>query len=304
MQERVLVSGTARASVADDPMNGRNVLLATDFSECSAQALAYALGIARDYHSQLYVFHCVDPIPYALVEPAAVQQTCDDAQLELERLVLHLQREGRAKNVDVKVVVDAGDLAVILPELVENLRLGLVVVGTHGRTGWRKLLLGSVAEMVVDRVSCPVLCVGPSTDGTRIREFGPENILYANEGSACSQLAKSYAFGLARKYQCRLTMIDVFENRAGRVVSNVSQFEWREERSQMAPDASAVSCAQLPSEIGTETDLILRIADRTAADLIVLAVPEAHRFTDRFLLTNSYKVLCRAACPVLTVHAQ
>src|SRR5262249_36437239 len=147
-----------------DQMVGRNILLATDFSDFSARALRYALGIASRYESQLYLFHCVDPTPYNFLFPGAIQTAVDDARLELERMMSDLRREGRTKNLEVKMMLEAGDLAVILPQTAKDLDLALIVVGTHGRTGWRKMVLGSMAEMVVDQVSCPVLCVGPSTD--------------------------------------------------------------------------------------------------------------------------------------------
>jgi nucleotide-binding universal stress UspA family protein len=303
MREPALVSGMPQPLVADDHLTGRNVLLATDFSECSARALGYALGVASRYGSQLYLFHCIDPTPYYLVEPDAVQAACDDARRELEQLVSNLRREGRIENVELKVVVKAGDFAVILPQAIEELGLGLIVVGTHGRTGWKKLALGSFAERVVDNVSCPVLCVSPSTERTRIKQFGPENILLASDGSGRSQLAKSLAFSLARKYHCRLTTVDVLENQSGRVLAKVSQFEWHERDGRDTTFDSPLT-RQLPTEAGTQSDLILRTADRTAADLIVLAVPETHRFADRFLPTSSYQVICGAACPVLTVRAR
>ena len=304
MREGGLLSGTLQpSSVTADQMTLRNILLATDFSECSERALSYALGIASRYESRLHLFHCIDPTPYNLVEPNAVQTARDDARRELQRLASDLRR-GRAKNVEVKVVAEAGDLAVILPRAVKDLDLGLIVVGTHGRTGWRKLVLGSVAEIVVDQVSCPVLSVGPSGNRTRIQEFGPENILLAREASSRSQLAESYASSLARKYGSRLTVVDVLENRSGRVVAQVSQLEWCEaERGNTILDRTLTSPSQLPTEIGTQSDLILQIADQTAADLMVLAVP-AHRFADRFLSTNLYRVVCGAPCPVLTVHAR
>src|SRR5262249_38267238 len=100
---------------------GRNILLATDFSDCSARAFAYALGIASRYESQLHLFHCIDPTPYNFVDHSAVQTTCDDARRELERLVSDLRREGRTKNVEIKVVVEAGGLAVVLPQTVKDL---------------------------------------------------------------------------------------------------------------------------------------------------------------------------------------
>jgi len=292
MREGGLLSGTLQpSSVTADQMTLRNILLATDFSECSERALSYALGIASRYESRLHLFHCIDPTPYNLVEPDAVQTARDDARRELERLASDLRR-GRAKNVEVKVVAEAGDLAVILPRAVKDLDLGLIVVGTHGRT-------------VVDQVSCPVLSVGPSGNRTRIQEFGPENILLAREASSRSQLAESYASSLARKYGSRLTVVDVLENRSGRVVAQVSQLEWCEaERGNTTLDRTQTSSSQLPTEIGTQSDLILQVANQTAADLMVLAVPAAHRFVDRFLSTNLYRVVCDAPCPVLTVHAR
>jgi len=282
-----------------------NMLLATDFSECSTRALSYALGIASRYESRLYLFHCIDPTPYNFLEPDAVRTAVDDARRELEKLALDLRRQGISENVEIKVVVEAGDLAEILPQAVKDLDLGLIVVGTHGRTGWRKAILGSVAEIIVGQASCPVLSVGPSADRTRIQEFGPENILLAIEASALSQLAEMYAFSLASKYGSRLTVVDVLENRSGRVLAKVSQMECCEpERRATILDKTSTKPEQLPTEIGAESDLILQVADQSAADLIVLAVPAGHRFASRFQSTSSYQILCSAPCPVLSVHAQ
>jgi universal stress protein A len=311
MQEAgLLLTTLPQSSVTSDhtfdQMNVRNILLATDFSDGSRRALDYALGIASRYGSRLYLFHCINPAPYNMAErPDAVETTCDDALSELQELVAGLRRDGRLKNVEIKLMVEAGDLASILSQSVKDLDLNLIVVGTHGRTGWRKLVLGSVAEMIVDQISCPVLCVGPSTDRTRIQEFGPQNILVASEDSARSKLAESYASSLAHKYHSRLTAVDVLENRSGRVLARISQFSWYDPDASKADlDPAETKPLRLPTEIGTQSDLILRVADRTAADLIVLAVPVTHRFTDRFLSSNSYyRVLCGAPCPVLTVHA-
>jgi len=306
MQETDLVPEISQASLLPpDRMTVRNILLATDFSECSKHALSYALGIASRYESRLYLFHCIDPTPYNFVEPGAVQAACDDARRELEQLVSDLHSRGEANNVEIKVVVETGDLAAILAQTVNDLNLGLIVVGTHGRTGWRKAILGSVAEIVLSQAFCPVLSVGPSADRTRIQKFGPENILLAIEASASSHLAKSYAFSLASKYGSRVSVVDVLDNRSGRVLAKVSQLEWREpERSDTVLEKASAMPQLLPTETGSESDLILQVADQSAADLIVLAASAAHRLTDRFLSTSSYRVTCSAPCPVLGVHAE
>lgn len=292
----------------DQLLSLRNVVMATDFSECSEQALSYAVGIAARYGAQLWLFHCVDPTPYNVVTPDAVQPACEAAWRDVERLESDLQSKGLTRNVKVKLLVEAGDVAEILPRMVSDLDLGLIVVGTHGRTGWKKLVLGSVAEVVVDQASCPVLTVGPCSDRERLQKFGPENILLASDRSTPCKLAESYAFSLARKYECGLTVAEVVEDHAGRVRAQVSQFEYRDQAWRGPQLKGSLleekMIAQLPSEFGTRSDLILRVADRIAADLIVLTVPGVHKFSERFIATDSYQVVCGAACPVLTVRAQ
>jgi len=283
----------------------RNILLATDFSECSARALDYAVGIASRYESQLYLFHCIDPAPYTLADPDVVWKTRDDIRGQLEKIVLNVHREGRGRNIEIKVLVEVGEVSTFLAQTVKDLDLGLIVVGTHGRTGWRKMALGSVAEIVMDEVSCPVLSVGPSAHRTRIQEFGPESILLVSEASVRSSLTESYAFSLACKYGAGVTVVDVLESQFGRVRAQVSQLKLcGAESATPIPETEPERRLQLSPDLGTESDLILQVADRTAADLIVLAVPETHRFTNRFASTNSYRVVSGASCPVLTVHAR
>jgi nucleotide-binding universal stress UspA family protein len=292
-------------SVAHDHLFVRNILLATDFSQCSAHALDYALGIAGHYESQLHLFHCIDPVLYNVIAPDALWKTVDDTRSELEQVVSHLRHQGRTNGFDVKVVVEVGDVSQVLPDIAKDLKTDLIVVGTHGRTGWRKMLLGSVAETVIDQAYCPVLSVGASAVRTRIKGDGPENILLVSAAARRSQLAESYALSLARKYLSRLTIIDVLENRSGRVDARVSEIECCEtDMGDTIPDKGLIRPEQLPVEIGTESSLILQVANRTAADLVLLAVPQDHKFTDRFVSTDSYRVVCGAPCPVLTVRAR
>jgi nucleotide-binding universal stress UspA family protein len=297
-------AGSRAEMLSADKVTLRNILLATDFSECSARALDYALGIASRYAATLHLFHCIDPTPYNMVAPDALQTACEAAWRDMERLESDLRSSGHAKNVDLKLRVEARELANILPEIVRDLDLGLIVVGTHGRTGWKKLALGSTAEIVMDRASCPALTVGPSTGRNRLEQFGPESILLASDPSARSKLAEMYAFSLALKYESRLTVAEVLENHAGRVLAQVSQFDSRESGPMdVTLEREPAKLPWLPTEIGTQSDLILRVADHVAADLIVLTVSAAHRFTNRFLSTDSYRVVCGAPCPVLTVRA-
>src|SRR5262249_54812537 len=149
----------------------RNILVPTGFSLCSKHALSYALGIGSRYEWRLYLFQCIDPTPYHFVEQGEARAACDHAARAHHDLLSHLHGREEANNVEIKVVVETDDRAAILAQTVNDLSLGLIVVGTHGRTGLRKAILGSVAEIVLSQAFCPVLSVGPSADRTRIQKF-------------------------------------------------------------------------------------------------------------------------------------
>jgi len=291
-------------SLAPDQLVVPNILLATDFSGSSTRALAYAVGVAARYESELRLFHCLDPRRYMLADREVVWKTRDDLESELQSLASTSRRD-RAKDLAINVIVEVGDFSATFRQVVKHIDPSLIVVGTHGRTGWRKMALGSVTETVIDQAPCPVLTVGPSTRRRRIEESGPENILLVTQAAARSSLAQSYAFSLAHKYGSRLIAVDVLKNESGRVVAHVSELECCQPGFANAiPDKELTRPSMMPTEIGTESDLILQVAEDSAADLIVLPVPETHRFTDRFLSTASYRVVCGAPCPVLTVRAR
>ena len=292
------------SSVTGDLLNIRNILIATDFSESSARALDHALEIAARYEARLHVFHCIEPTLYNLAGPDAVQMACDAAWRDMQQLVSDLRKKGQVKNVELKLLVEAGDLATILPAIVQRLDLGLIVVGTHGRTGWRKLVLGSVAEIVIRQASCPVLTVGPCDRGLRLQKFGLKSIVFVNDASAQSALAESYAFSLAHKWNSRLTILRVLEEQSGRVLAEASQIERCGAEWTDVLQKGLTSAPQLPTGVGSRGDLILQVADEAAADLIVLAVRDAYSFTDRFRSTYGYQVVRSSPCPVLTVRDQ
>lgn len=150
----------------DSEFDGRSVILvAIDFSETSLRALAAARNVAQAQPNQeLHLVHVLPPIRGPLgvgqapKESFEVMKAIDEASEELEKLC-----EEAAKGMTARVVghVRVGEAARELVQLASDLAADLVVVGTHGRTGVERVLLGSVAEEVVRRAPSPVLAVKP-----------------------------------------------------------------------------------------------------------------------------------------------
>jgi nucleotide-binding universal stress UspA family protein len=142
-------------------INLKSILVPSDFSECSDEALRYALELARRFDAELHLLHVVqDPItqPWA-AEGFSVPlfEIVDEWQKQaVKRLQAAVPEADRARVTVVSVV--ATPYAEIL-DYANAHRIDLIVMGTHGRGGVTHMLLGSIAERVVRRAPCPVLTV-------------------------------------------------------------------------------------------------------------------------------------------------
>jgi len=132
----------------------KTILHPTDFSEQSGYALSLACALSRDYGARLVLLHVFQmPVSYAgegMIPPLGEDLRAD----EEERLwQLHVPDE----NIRAERQLEEGDPASLICSVADDIKADLIVMGTHGRTGLNRLLMGSVAEQVVRRAECPVL---------------------------------------------------------------------------------------------------------------------------------------------------
>ncbi len=120
----------------------RTVVFPTDFSDCSRHAGRKAADIARHFGARLYVLH-VDPPVTAPVDPARLSEAVADL----------------GDGLDIRTATTTGIAARGICAYARRIGADLIVMGTHGRTGISRRLLGSVAEAVVRRAVCPVMTV-------------------------------------------------------------------------------------------------------------------------------------------------
>jgi nucleotide-binding universal stress UspA family protein len=132
----------------------KTILHPTDFSECSELAFRRACTLARDYGARLLVLHVAEPVVAVGGEGIVMLPPGSD----LDSLQSQLQQI-QSKDPEVKLEhrLAQGDAVTEILQVANDNACDLIVMGTHGRTGLRRLLMGSVAEQVVRKASCPVL---------------------------------------------------------------------------------------------------------------------------------------------------
>ncbi|MBI4591540.1 MAG: universal stress protein [Candidatus Rokubacteria bacterium] len=140
------------------------ILYATDFSPASLAAWPYALELARVFKAELVILHVVPPLtapPEGFFTRDVFSRYWEAAREEAEGELSKLLTQAEREDIKVRSRVDKGRPADQILLAAAEEQAGLVVVGTAGRTGFRRVLLGSVADEVVRLAPCPVLTVGP-----------------------------------------------------------------------------------------------------------------------------------------------
>jgi nucleotide-binding universal stress UspA family protein len=285
----------------------KNILFLTDFSEPSEITIPYAMAIAREYEAKLYALHALTPVPLAHTTPESATATIDDleegAQAEMQRL--DSQFTGMAHET---MIIRGESVWSVVEEILTDLRMDLVIVGTHGRTGAMKLLLGSVAEEIFRRASVPVLTIGPSVRKGAHNGGRFHRVLFATDFTPEAAAAAPYAVSMAEENQARLLLLhvmrdpsQVLEKRAQDSVAHVMH-----ELYEIVPQAAELWCRpQATVRFGNPAARILEAAKEHDADLIVLGARDAAGrlgAATHLERTTAHQVVARAACPVLTVR--
>jgi nucleotide-binding universal stress UspA family protein len=283
-----------------------NILLATDFSPASDQALEYAVSLARHYRSAIYLTHIITPEAYPMVSPEFTASALQKKHAEVESKFRDLLKSGRLLALAYKAVIQEGSLWPAIEELIETYHVDLVVVGTHGMGAVRKILIGSGAEEVFRKAKVPVLTVGPSTQKEPMYELEFKNILFATDFGRSAEREAAYAFSLAQEHRSRLRLVHVFPHSEvrGNDLLTVEKENGVAQLRELVPAGAELHCKlDFEVAVGEPVAEILRIAAKTNADLIVMGAKGRESFAGKLPHTKAYRVVCGAPCPVLTVRS-
>ncbi len=291
----------SQAKIARVAIN--NILLATDFSPASENAFYCAVSLAKRHQSTVFLTHVL-PTDAAIAAGAAWPELADAMQHNAENSMAQLEAIEEMKSVPHITIIQSGDPWVVMAEVVAEKNIDLIVIGTHGHGGVKKLLLGSTAERVVRHAGCPVLTVGPHVEFTALTRFS--HILFASDFLSGSMHALNYALRLAEEDGADLTFLHVIE---AEPASETELMEWKAEdreklRQMIPPDIDLACPPEIEIEVGLAGTQIVRMADTRKADLIVMGSHPGGAAATHFPWTTLHHVLQQTRCAVLSVRAQ
>ena len=279
----------------------KNILFATDFSSTTELALPYAVEIARRSDATIHAVHVVQPDIYPLVQPSEWPKIAQEEKEFREEKKNQLERE--LQGLPHQFLMPEGDVWQNMASIIDERNIDLLILGTHGRTGMGKVLLGSVAEKIFRQATCAVLTVGPavSSKASRAGEAEFNRLLYASDFSPESLAAAPYAIYFAKEYQAELILMHSIQDAEPDQVDSA----YDTLRDVIPASADLEFKPRCIVERGAPEDTILRVAAWHDADMIVLGVRSAQGHPTaitHFSHSIAHKVVTEAKCPVLTVR--
>jgi nucleotide-binding universal stress UspA family protein len=272
-----------------------------DFSPGSLRAFPFATGIALHFGSKLFVAHISPPEDYDAMP--LTEQSSMDKLLETAAEAGLSDAAGHLREIPHQLLFEHGGISARLLQTAEKCKVDLIVIGTHGWRGIKKLLKGSTAEEIACLASKPVLMVGPGVSSQP--DF--KVLLYATDFLPPAVHAISYAVSLARVYGSNLLIIHVnnwnSQESPGEAGSKTSIF-LREYLSKY--DSKEVpKVPEVIVDFGPPVDRILEHAAARKVDLIIMGLHQRNNIRARIAAhlpgSTVYEVVSQAHCPVLTV---
>jgi len=296
----------------------QNILCPTDLSDPSLRSLTYAAAIARWYGARLTVLHVVPTIapvalPPGLSEPQQVFAVTPREVIlgELNRVV---ELVGATDLEPALSVLDGDPTRVIVEQAVAT-GADLLVMGTHGRSGFERLLIGSIAEKVSRKAPCPVLLVPPHLAEGPPAEVIFKKILCPMDFSPAALQALGFALGLSRQADGTVTVLHAIEWLSEDAPREHARFNVVEYRAHLIADARQRLHELVEGESRTWTKIeeevvvgrayhkILDHAAEQGSDLIVMGAQGRGGLGLTLFGSTTEQVVRGATCPVLAVRA-
>ena len=192
-----------------------HILFATDFSPCSAPAFRYAVEWAKVFEAQLTLFHGISLQPGVDIDAGIAQRYLDEQRNVAKEHLKQLLDEASQHVPQAALEMRTGLASAQICDVAREYKADLIVTGTHGWTGFNRVIFGSVAERVIQRAPCPVLSIPDrtpeETEDMHTLAIQPRQVILPVDFSDCSMDAYEYGVQVAKWFDASLTLVHAIE---------------------------------------------------------------------------------------------
>jgi nucleotide-binding universal stress UspA family protein len=294
----------------------KRIMCTTDFSDLSNCAVPYGIALAKAFEARLYMCHVIDLTSAAIYGEAVSafeeQQSrmVSFAQEQLEQLV-------DERSIAWEPLIATGQTADRISRLAVEKGIDLAVSANRGRSGLKRLLLGSVTERLMRTLPCPLLVVRslePNLESATAREAGFQRIVVGCDFSHDSDQALRYALSIVQRFQSDLHIVHVIEppvykdmckpaSETGKDGQGGLREQLQSKLAQALPEEARGWCTPTTALLaGQPQEELTKYAVVHDADLVVLGIRGHSLAETLFIGSTTARVVRRAPCPVLSVR--
>jgi nucleotide-binding universal stress UspA family protein len=289
------------------------ILCPIDFSGFSVRAYRHALSLAEHYRAKLVALHVVELWRHPSVAFTAnaglydefCQAVCEGGKEQLQKFV----QQNTHNEIQPELLVHQGIAADSILSLARAHKADVIVMGTHGRRGYDRLMLGSVTDRVMRMAPCPVLVVNnlPNVPESAVNQPGQAHrltrVLFCTDFSENSKRALDYAISAAQEYNAELTLVHVLEDapspaRKGEALAAATE----QLEKLMHPEMRKTLKIKTAVRIGKPYREIIQFALEAPADIVIMGVHGRGVLDLAVFGSTTYRVMQLGPCPVLAVH--
>ena len=289
------------------------ILCPIDFSEFSIRAYRYALSVAQHYRAKVVALHIVElwRYPYAdyVASQGDYQEFCRALHEGGEEKLREFVKNHTQDEAPPELVVHEGIAADLILSFAKAQKTDLIVMGTHGRRGFDRLVLGSVTDRVMRRTPCPVLTICKPQDSIaagkeRHHVHHLNRILFCTDFSENSGRALNYAVSATGEYDAELTLLHVLEEipTAAKKAEAIARATEQLDRLIPSQERNKLKI-KTAVRIGKPYQQIIQLAEEAQVDLVAMGVSGRGALDRAVFGSTTYRVIQLGPCPVLAVHA-
>jgi nucleotide-binding universal stress UspA family protein len=262
------------------------------------KAFPYAASLAKKFGASIFACHIITPTSLVTAAPQSApyfyEAEYEAATKELDNILHSPQLEG----IKTKALVSSGILGDALLDEINKNNIDLIVAGTHGRTGFRRLLLGSAVESICRVATCPVLTVGPDHPPSRMTL---NSILVPTDLSEESMRSLPFVLRVASEYGAKVTVLHVLpeETATNPDTQKLSEPVYKSMVHIFEPLLAPLK-AEFVIEAGETVETILKVAHEKSADMIVMGIRDAFLPGVHVRTSVAYRLMATSECPVVS----
>ena len=294
----------------------KHILLATDFSPCSAPAFRYAVEWAKVFNAQLTLFHGISLQPGVDIDAGIAQRYLDEQRKVAEEHLQQLLDEANQHVPHAVLEMRTGLASAQICDVAREHQADLIMTGTHGWTGFNRVVFGSIAERVIQRAPCPVLSIPDRSPEEKADlhtlSVQPRQIILPVDFSGCSMDAYEYGVQVAKWFDASLTLVYAIEPLSYSLDFSLTHpLEDKTNRKKIQQQLEKLITVLIGQGLSARYELldkpsmeaILHASASQEADLLVMGTHARKGLSRLILGSTTAKVLQHSPYPILTIKS-